>query len=302
MPAGRIITGNTLKVPQFIEEAYHYGVRYFAVDSKVEIDKVAHYAPGTDIALRIAVDNTNSEWPLSKKFGAPTSRVLDLLRYAKDKGLNPNTLTFHVGSQCFDATSWSNALMTTAEIFSLAAREKIKIDIINMGGGFPSRLNKEIPSFQSIKQNINKSIKELFNHNDIQFYIEPGRGLVGEAAIYIATVIAKADRELEHWISLDIGVYNGLFEAVAGIQYEIISDKEFHNGLRTKIDAQHDHNSLPYNIAGPTCDSIDTIIKDYPMHKDIEIGDVVNILNVGAYTHCTASNFNGFGPPEVYFV
>lgn len=302
--ADKIIIGNTLKVPKFVEEAFKYGVNYFAVDSTGEIDKIAQYAPGSSVALRIIVDNNGSEWPLSKKFGAPSSEALKLLRYSKEKGLNPNALAFHVGSQCMNATSWSNALMTVAEIYNLAKKEGIKIDIINLGGGFPSKLDKKIPDFQTIKDNINKTIEEVFNGNscNLKFYVEPGRGMVGEAAMFISTVIAQADRGSERWISLDIGVYNGLLEAVAGIQYEIISDKEYLGGLKKKIISECNGNSVYCNITGPTCDSWDTIIKGYPMQKDVKVGDIIYIMNTGAYTLCETTNFNGFGPPQVYFI
>ena len=306
VPPEKVITGNTLKVSQFIKEAHEYGVNYFAFDSKNELDKVAKEAPGSSVSLRIAVDNTGSEWPLSKKFGASTSRALELFKYAKSKGLNPNALTFHVGSQCLNSNNWSNALITIGEIFNLARKNGIRIEIVNMGGGFPSKLDKEIPKVETIKKNINNTIKDVFNglpkKEKIKFYIEPGRGMVGESAIFVSRVIAKADRGSEHWLSLDIGVYNGLLEAVAGIQYEIISDKEYNNGTKTKDVNNKRRGEVYYNVAGPTCDSWDTIVKNYPLPKDMEIGDIVYILNAGAYTLSESTNFNGFGPPEVLFI
>lgn len=295
VPADKIITGNTLKVPKFIEEAYKYGVNYFAYDSKNEVDKLAKLAPSSVVSLRISVDNTGSEWPLSKKFGAGTSRGLELIKYALEKGLKPQALTFHVGSQCMNPTNWSNALMTVAEIYFLAKRNGIEIKTINLGGGFPSRLQKDVPAMNIIRENINKTIKEIFNGQKINFYIEPGRGIVGESALIVSSVIAKADRGSEQWVSLDVGVYNGLLEAVAGIQYEIISDKEL-NGLTHKAEM------IPYNIGGPTCDSWDTVSRDYHLPKNLEIGDLVYVLNTGAYTISETTNFNGFCPPKVYFI
>ncbi len=295
VPAEKIITGNTLKVPKFIKEAYDYGINYYAFDSKVEVDKIAKLAPKANVALRLAVDNTGSEWPLSKKFGAPTSRAIDLLAYAKEKGLNPSGLTFHVGSQCMNPVNWSNALMTLAEVYNLAKKNDFKITTINLGGGFPSRLTKDIPKIETIKKNINKTIEEVFNGNGLNFYIEPGRGIVGESAIFIATVIARANRGSENWLSLDIGVYNGLLDAVAGIKFEIISEKEINN--------IHDKDEMiSYHVSGPTCDSWDTITDSYMLPKNLDIGDIIYILNTGAYTTSISTNFNGFGPPKIYFI
>jgi len=306
VPPEKIITGNTLKTPQFIREAHEYGVNYFAFDSMTELDKISKEAPDSSVSLRIAVDNTGSEWPLSKKFGASTSRALELFKYAKSKGLNPNALTFHVGSQCLNSNNWSNALITIGEIFNLARKNGFKIEIVNMGGGFPSKLDKDIPKIKTIKKNINNTIRDVFNgaqaKEKIKFYIEPGRGMVGESSIFVSKVIAKANRGSEHWLSLDIGVYNGLLEAVAGIQYEIISDKEYKNGTKNKNIKKKKRGEKYYNIGGPTCDSWDTIVKNYPLPDDMEVGDIVYVLNVGAYTLSEVTNFNGFGPPEVHFI
>jgi len=295
VPPEKIITGNPLKVPQFIEEAHEYGVDYFAFDSMTEIDKIAKDAPGASVSLRIAVDNTGSEWPLSKKFGASTSRALELFKYAKSKGLNPNALTFHVGSQCLNSNNWSNALITIGEIFNLAKKNDFNINIINLGGGFPSKLDKNIPKLETIKENINKTIKEVFNGGNLKFYIEPGRGIVGESAIFVSKVIAKANRGSENWVSLDMGVYNGLLDAVAGINFEITSEIEQNKNYS-------EDEMISYHVAGPTCDSWDTISDNYMLPKDLAVGDIVYILNVGAYTTSISTNFNGFGPPEIYFI
>jgi len=295
IPANKIISGNTLKTPEFIEAAYKYGVNYFAFDSEHEIDKLAELAPGAKVSLRVTVDNTGSEWPLSKKFGAPISKALDLLKYALEKGLQPHGLTFHVGSQCMNPLAWSNALMNIAEVYFLAKRNNIKISIINLGGGFPSKLMKAIPEIELIKDNINSIIKQTFSQEDLKFYIEPGRGIVGEAAVIISKVIAKASRGAEEWLILDVGVYNGLLEAVAGIQYEIVSHHELNN-------VNHVDDMIAYNIGGPTCDSWDTIIRGYDLPKDLKIGDIVYILNTGAYTISETTRFNGFDPPRVYLM
>ncbi len=295
VPPEKIISGNTLKTPAFIKAAYEYGVNYFAFDCESELDKIADLAPGSNVSLRITVDNTGSDWPLSKKFGAPISKSLDLFKYAISKGLKAHGLTFHVGSQCLNPLGWSNALMTVAEVYFLAKRNGIKIDVINMGGGFPSKLNKDVPQIKAIKENINKTLTEIFANEEVKFYIEPGRGIVGEAALMVTSVIATAPRGSENWLIIDVGVYNGLLEAVAGIEYEMVSEKEL-NCLNHKDDF------IPYNIGGPTCDSWDTIVKGYHLPKDLKLGDIVYILNTGAYTVSETTRFNGFDPPKVYFM
>jgi len=293
VPPEKIISGNTFKMPEMIAEAYSYGVNYFAFDSIMEIEKIARYAPGSDVCLRVVVPNDGSDWPLSSKFGVPVPEALELLIYAAEKGLNPNGLTFHVGSQCLNPFSWSNALVAISEVYYMAKSSNIKIDVINLGGGFPSRLTKDIPEIGQIRNYINKTIREKFSGEKLKYYIEPGRGLVGEAALFIASVIAATPRGSENWVVLDIGVYNGLLEAVADIEYHIVSDKQL-NGFAGESDL------IPYTVGGPTCDSWDTIVKGCKLPKKLSYGDIIYILNTGAYTNSEATCFNGFEAPAIH--
>ncbi|MEJ2718158.1 MAG: alanine racemase, partial [Deltaproteobacteria bacterium] len=126
----RIVVGNTMKVPSFIERCHEYGVNYFAYDSQNEIDKLADLAPRSNVALRISVDNSGSEWPLSMRFGVSRPEAERLLAYAKKKRLNPYGITFHVGSQCTDATAWSKALVTVAELLKWASDNNLNLEVV----------------------------------------------------------------------------------------------------------------------------------------------------------------------------
>lgn len=291
-----IVVGNTMKVPSFIEQCHEYGVNYFAYDSQTEVDKLADLAPGSNVALRISVDNSGSEWPLSARFGVSCSEAVQLLAYAKKKRLNPYGLTFHVGSQCIDATAWSKALVTVAQLLKWASDNDLNIEVVNLGGGYPCTLHKDIPSLTTIKQSINESIARDFAHDgSVKFYIEPGRGLVGDSALIVSRIIGKAERGPERWIVLDVGVYNGLLECCGGIRYRIVTDKELSiQGSEPK--------KVLYRIAGPTCDSWDLMSDGYQLPEDLEVGDILYILNTGAYTLSLSTNFNGFDFPELHFL
>ncbi len=291
----KIITGNTLKTPKFIKEAHEYGVNYFAYDSTYELDKIADLAPGSVVSLRVVVDNNSADWPLSRKFGADPVHAIELLQYAKDKGLNPEAITFHVGSQCMNPTSWANALMVMADICEKAKTKGLDIKIINLGGGFPSQLTKPIPGIEEIKAQINKVLNEYFQGQDIKYMIEPGRAIVGEAGLMVASVIAKANRGVEKWVSLDVGVYHGLFDAIEGVKWSIISDKELNC-------VNHKDQLAKYKVGGPTCDSIDVLAQELYFLKDIAPGDIVYVMHTGAYTSTLVTNFNGFKGPEIIFV
>lgn len=292
----KIITSNTLKMPEFIKSAYQAGVEYYAYDCEMEIDKLSELAPGVKVYLRIVVDNSGSEWPLSNKFGADPSRALELLKYAKRSRVVPCGITFHVGSQCLNPLNWSNALITTAEIFHLARKIGIELKVINLGGGIPVKHLKKTPKLAEIKWQIEKILKDAFNDfTDLEMMIEPGRALVGDAGNMVTSVIAKAERGSENWLYLDVGVFNGLMETIEGFGYELVSEKEL-SGFEDKMEM------ALYTVAGPSCDSVDTMFKDYRLPKDLTVGDLIYIKNAGAYTLSYASNFNGMDPPKVLFI
>src|SRR5690242_16733204 len=100
VPPSRIVSSNPIKTPEFVATAHAYGVDQFAIDSAGEVRKVARLAPGARVYCRITVDNSGSEWPLARKFGCTPDQAVELLVEAREHGLRPIGLTFHVGSQC----------------------------------------------------------------------------------------------------------------------------------------------------------------------------------------------------------
>ena len=106
----RIIFSAPTKIPEHIAYTHKKGVNVFAFDSKLELDKLAKLAPGSNIVARVTVPNTGSEWPLDKKFGLDYADVVPFMVYAKELGLVPYGLTFHVGSQNSRPESWKHAI------------------------------------------------------------------------------------------------------------------------------------------------------------------------------------------------
>ncbi len=93
----RVISSNPVKSEAFIRAAQAVGVNLLAFDSPAEVEKLSALAPGSSVYLRLYVSNRGSQWPLNQKFGVEAERAVDLLLYAREKGLKPYGLTFHVG-------------------------------------------------------------------------------------------------------------------------------------------------------------------------------------------------------------
>jgi len=160
---------------------------------------------------------------------------------------------------------------------------------LNIGGGYPINYTKNVVKIEAIEKNINNLIYEKFPENT-KILIEPGRAVVGDAGIFVASVIGKARRADESWLYIDVGVFNGLMESVGGIKYSYIVE----SSSRTKYKKK-------WTITGPSCDSFDIIDKGL-MLPEPDIGSLILILSSGAYTTSYASEFNGFPIPKTILI
>ena len=282
----RIISSNPVKSIPFIKDAYSYGIRLFAFDSETEIEKMAIYAPESKLYIRLSVPNEGSDWPLSKKFGVEPDRALKLLIMAKEKGLQPVGITFHVGSQCKNIYSWATALDKAVDLWRKAEKKGIKLNLLNIGGGYPIRYTQDVVDIGSIEEKIDQILKEKFP-DDIEIHLEPGRAVVGDAGVFVTTVIGKAKRGEENWLYIDAGVFNGLMESIGGIRYTYVV------GSRAR--------KKRWILAGPSCDSFDVIDRNVVLPEP-SVGDHLLILSAGAYTISYASEFNGFPIPKTIVI
>lgn len=291
--SSHVIFSNTIKQKEDIKQTHQGGVTRFAFDSVSELKRLAKYAPGSDVFLRLAVSNYGSSIPLTKKFGALPDEALPLLDYAKKIGLKPIGLSFHVGSQAENLHVWDEAFEACASVIKDAKKAGHNLRVIDIGGGFPVRYTTLIPSIEDIATVINKNI-EMYKLQKFEFWAEPGRYLVAESGIVGATVVSRVKRGNTTWLYLDVGRFNcftELFES-EDIRYPIITSRDI-----SVVDVDHEQMVL----TGPTCDSFDTIYTDALINKDVKEGDRLYFSSAGAYTHVYGSTFNDFAVPEVLY-
>ena len=294
--ADRLSFGNTIKKERDIAFAYQAGLRLFAFDSAFELDKLARAAPGAQVFCRILVACEGAEWPLSRKFGCAPEMAVELLRRARDFGLDPYGVSFHVGSQQTDLAQWDGAVGRAAEMFSLLAEADIELRMVNVGGGFPAHYRSDVPAIDGYARAVMAAITRHFGNHLPEIIVEPGRSLVGDAGIIQSEVVLIAEKgnaDGRRWVYLDVGKFNGLAETMGeSIKYRITTPG------RAGV-------SGPVVLAGPTCDSADILYEhtEYRLPLGLEVGDKVEILSTGAYTASYASvGFNGFSPIQTHCI
>ncbi len=296
----KISYGNTIKKAKDIAYFYEKGVRLFATDCKDDLKNIAEYAPGSKVYVRILVENTTSaDWPLSRKFGCHPDMAYDLCIQARESGVIPYGISFHVGSQQRDIGQWNDALVKTKYLMdSLDQEEDLKLEMINLGGGFPASYVTPANELEDYASEITRYLKDDFGEQQPRIILEPGRSLVGDSGILISEVITisrKNNTALFRWVYLDTGKFNGLIETLdESLKYPII----------TSVDEKAKKWGEVV-LAGPTCDSMDIMYEDYKYNlpTNLKSGDRVYFLSTGAYTASYASvEFNGFPPIKTYIM
>ncbi len=278
-----VFYSNPVKSRESIAYAAARGVEWFVVDSVDELRRVFEVKSDAKQYLRIAAPNIGSDWPLSGKFGAGAADAREIVAAAAKLGADLAGITFHVGSQCRNPENWRVALEKARNLFDAMAKTGLKPRLLNIGGGFPVRHVKPIPSIEVIGQVVNEGLKAF--PEEVQVIAEPGRYLVSDAGYFVCRVLGTATRAGKRWMHWDAGLFGGVIEASEGLKYRIRTDRSGPD--------------VSWTVGGPTCDSVDIVMRDEPLPSDLQEGDFVYLSNAGAYTTAYASQFNGFPLPEV---
>ena len=288
--------GNTIKKVSAIRRAHEAGVSMFAFDSEEELLKLAQHAPGARVYCRILVENEGADWPLSRKFGTTIENARSLMLQAADLGLDPYGLSFHVGSQQTTTRAYAVAISKVAMLFTDLTDAGVKLRMMNLGGGFPTRYRDDVPEIDQFGFAIMDAMTAHFGNNLPEMVIEPGRFVVGDAGVVSAEVVLVSQRDKAdplRWVYLDIGRFGGLAETEGeAIKYRIVTP---HDGTPAG----------PVSIAGPTCDGADILYEksNYRLPLALRSGDRVELMSTGAYVTTYASQrFNGFAPLAEYYI
>lgn len=293
--AADVLYSNPIKPPAHIVAARAAGLWRFSFDSEGELFKLAKYAPGSAVYIRLRVDDSTSIFPLSRKFGAEAHEARALMLLARKLGLRPYGVTFHVGSQCGSTSAWRQAIAAVGQLMAVLEQDGLRLEMVNLGGGFPARYVERIPSLAQIAEAIYPALDELLPYRPDMLAAEPGRHLVAESAVMVASVLGREVRAGENWVYLDVGAYNGLMET-----QQTVNQWRFPLWTSRADHAVAPH--LPFTVTGPSCDSSDTMFFGVALPSTIDVDDKLYIGSAGAYTLSYASGFNGFPPPTPLFV
>ncbi len=289
VPANKIIFSNPVKMPAHIVEAAAYGVDAYAFDSLNEVERLAAYAPGCRVFLRLHIPNAGAAWTLDRKFGAIPSRALELFQAAIQRGLRPAGVAFHVGWNNPDIQTWLAALENVETVLEQCAAAGISLGFVNLGGGFPAHNVDQYGAFAVISEAISLVLQRFRARYGTAIYAEPGSFLVANAGVMLMRVYNVLLRQGHRWAFVDTGTLQGFVFSMAGIKYHVFSPFESAGRM------------VSFSVTGPTCDSHDVFGKKIKLPDSLKPDDVLAVFPAGAYVS-SAREYNGIGYPEVSLV
>jgi len=284
-----------VKAEESIAEAYHaLGVRIFSLDSHEELAKIARAtraadgaaAPDLSLLVRLRVSSAHSKLSLASKFGIGVTEAPALLMAARQLA-DALGLCFHVGSQAMTPQAYADAM---AYVRAAIVEAKVTIDIIDVGGGFPSRYpGMEPPPLAAYFAVIHRAFEALPVSYSAELWCEPGRAL---AADY-ASVLVRVEKRRGEELFVNDGAYGSLFDAA-------------HVGWRYPVRLVRPEASraqpMGFALWGPTCDDMDHMKGPFELPADVRAGDYLEIGQLGAYGQAMRTGFNGFDEHEVAVV
>ncbi len=215
------------------------------------------------------------------KFGLHEEQVLRAYRSAREsKCLKISGIQMHIGSQITSTKPYEEAVSKLLDVVLKLKKSGIDLEFIDMGGGLGIRYGEEqeFATPEELASAVVPLIKERIL-DELTLYLEPGRYIIGDSAILLVKVTAVKQTPYKRFIGVDAG-FNVLIRPVLYDAY--------HEGvLANKMNLQGGER---WDIAGNICESGDVLARDRVLPA--EEGDVIAILDAGAYCMSMASQYN----------
>ena len=260
-------------------------------DNAEELHKCKRFFPNARLFLRIATDDSKALCRLSVKYGAPLDSTRDLLQLAKDLGLNVVGVSFHVGSGTYDPTAFYQAVVDARRVFDEAADVGYDLKTLDVGGGYGH------DNFEAIAKILGPAVDEHFP-SSVRVIAEPGRYYVASAFTVAAHVIARRTVQSDSGVNtymlyLNDGVY-GNFSGILFDHQQPVPKALCVGGKHCYGSVTNGNHAVRYSVWGPTCDGIDCISSSCFLPDVLNVGDWLYFSEMGAYSKCSATKFNGF--------
>lgn len=325
IPPENILYTNPPKSRSDLRLAVEYGIEKYVVDTKAQIDAIqrAIAETGVDINPEILVrigsgntDNNDIDGSFDKRFGINAFNAIELIRHVVKCGYKASGLSFHVGTQKNDPQAWVRPIALAAHVYEKAEGAGIHMPVLDIGGGFPSDISKDIHPMSSFFSLIRKEVEQRFGSNKPAIYCEPGRALCGSAGITMGRVIdvkGEGENDNEQIVTVNTGFYNSGLILGIGLRPVFYRAAENHYpqpesenvtvfALPGVLD--HDRGKIVSHIYGGAGASLDTPFSFYEgiMAPSLKEGDFVVVTGTGAYATDLQTNWCSIARPSLIII
>ena len=266
------------------------GVR-MNIDSLSQLEKLLTHTVPKVISLRVnpEVGAGHHEHVITAgpdvKFGIWEGQALEGYKMALGAGVPRFGIQMHIGSGIMDVNHYVKAVGRLLEIAQHVAESVgIVFDFIDIGGGIGVPYRPEEPEIDLdlFSETLFGFIKEKlveYNLGEPEIWVEPGRYLVAESGVILTRVTTLKSTPGKTFVGVDAGFNTLIRPAMYGSYHHIINASGLNNPVKT------------YDVYGPLCESGDIFARGREI-QEIEEGDLLAIMNAGAYGFSMASNYN----------
>jgi diaminopimelate decarboxylase len=292
--AKKVVFSGVGKTRDELTAALKAGILLFNVESESELWALAECAgrlrATAPLALRVNPDVAAETHPYistglhEHKFGVPIrdARALyakaSAARYLKVRGVS-----VHIGSQITDVTPFGEAMVRVAELIGELRGDGHRIDYVDAGGGLGIAYEgADAPDFSTYVAAYARALTTPLRGLDVHLLLEPGRSIVGPAGVLLTSVIYKKENDGKTFLVVDAAMNDLIRPALYGAYHEIVP-------ATASADPETTLESV--DVVGPVCETGDFFARDRELPL-VDEGDLLAILDAGAYGMVLASNYN----------
>ena len=290
---GKVVFSGVGKMAEEIDRALKSRILLFNVESAGELEllasRAAHHRQPARFAIRVNPQVAAKTHPYistglhEHKFGVPWRDAPELYRRgARERYLTPAGVSVHIGSQITDVGPFGETMERVASLVSVLRAEGLDIRYVDAGGGLGiSYTNPSDSNFSSVARQYAQSVRQPLKELGVHLLLEPGRAIVGPAGVLLTRVLYRKRNNAKQFVVVDAAMNDLLRPSLYGAYHEIVPVVLRKGSMSTeKVD-----------VVGPICETGDFFARDRVIQGEQE-GDLVAILDTGAYGMVLASNYN----------
>jgi diaminopimelate decarboxylase len=296
--ASKVVFSGVGKSRDEMTAALKAGILLFNVESESELFALAECAGRlrkvARVALRVNPDVAADTHPYistglhKHKFGVPIGSARALYAKAsRERYLKVAGVSVHIGSQITDVAPFAEAVARVADFVRELRADGHRVDYVDTGGGLGIDYQEPGLEFANHVARYARAVTKPLRGLNVHLLLEPGRAIVGPAGVLLTSVLYRKENDGKRFLVVDAAMNDLIRPALYGAYHEIVPVVQVKNSSVKNSSVKIES----VDVVGPVCESGDFFARDRRLPR-VEEGDLLAILDTGAYGMVLASNYN----------